>query len=158
MRAYFFGNMYLSSIQQGIQAAHVVAEMSLKYSAEASTRGPGPFNDWAENHKTMVLLNAGYGEEIHDLVRFFGQGQYHWASFNEGQDALDGALTCVGVILPEKIYELSKLIRDPDEFKIIEHRVVNSGEWVCNADGDIWDYTKWEWDLVKRLNDYGLAR
>lgn len=34
-RAYFFGNMYLSQIQQGIQAAHVVAEMSMAYKKES---------------------------------------------------------------------------------------------------------------------------
>ena len=34
MRAYFFGNMYLSSIQQGIQAAHCLGEMFLKYDAD----------------------------------------------------------------------------------------------------------------------------
>jgi len=155
--------MYLSSIQQGIQAGHVIAEMSLKYAACASTNGPGPFNEWAEKHKTMVLLNAGYGEEIHDLVRFFDrQGhchhQYPWASFNEGQDALDGALTCVGIILPEKIYDLAKLARDPDEFKIIEHSVTSSGEYVDPNFDVKWEYNKWEWDLVKRLNQYGLAR
>ena len=157
MRAYFFGNMYLSSIQQGIQAAHVVAEMALNYGHDAN----GWFLNWAKNHKTMVLLSAGYSEEIRSLVDFFekkGTNDYPWAFFNEGEDALDGALTCVGIILPEKIYELSKLIRDPEEFKIIEHSVVNSGDWLVNSDGLVWEYTKWEWDLVKRLNDYGLAR
>ena len=165
MRAYFFGNMYLSSIQQGIQAGHVIGEMSLKYLI--NNYGVNDeicralYHEWVENHKTMVLLNAGYGAEIHELVTIFSHpdnDSLPWAFFKEGEDALDGALTCVGIILPDKIYELAKLIRDPEEFKIIEHSVVNSGDWLVNSDGLVWEYTKWEWDLVKRLNDYGLAR
>ena len=160
MRAYFFGNMYLSSIQQGIQAAHVVAEMGLEY-GEGNCEIDSHFLGWARDHKTMVLLNAGYSDEIRSLVDFFGRegNPYPWAFFNEGQDALDGALTCVGIILPEKIYELSKLIRDPDEFKIIEHRVTTYGDYTSPIDlNEVWEYTKWEWDLVVRLNQYGLAK
>ena len=58
MRAYFFGNLYMSSIQQGIQAAHAVADMFIKYSNE-NEPNYHPLREWATDHKTMILLNAG---------------------------------------------------------------------------------------------------
>ncbi len=166
MRAYFFGNMYLSSIQQGIQAGHVIAEMSLCYSAMASTSGPGMFTEWAADHKTMVLLNAGYSEEIRQLATYFDREDgYPWSMFQESGEALDGAVTCVGIILPEKIYGLAKRLRDEPlhHRQIIEHEVTTHGavairgEHTESGEGETWEYMKWEWDLVNRLNRYSLA-
>lgn len=105
MRAYFFGNMYLSSIQQGIQAAHVVHDMFVTYQVE-SERKQKLFN-WATNHKTMILLNAGYSSEIFALSAFFRteDNPYPWSNFYEDPDALNSAITSVGIILPAKIYD-----------------------------------------------------
>lgn len=168
MRAYFFGNMYLSSIQQGIQAAHVTAELFMKSHSE---EGNMFLLDWANNHKTMILLNAGYSDEIRRLIEFFGDvdNPYPWASFNEGQDALDGALTCVGIVVPEKIYRFAELLRIP------EIKQVHGAEnvvWNIETPGDYeklspdWkDYLRlikevsvWDGFLAERLNEYGLAR
>jgi len=106
MRAYFFGNMYLSPIQQGIQAAHVTHELFLKYGIDSR------FYDWAQDHKTMILLNGGYSENLRELIALFDsrENPYPWAHFNEGEDSLDGALTSVGIVLPEKIYETAKAL------------------------------------------------
>lgn len=158
MRAYFFGNMYLSSIQQGIQAAHVVAEMFTKYNKQNHAAAEMPdysspicqqwniLNHWAEEHKTMVLLNAGYGEEIHKLVQFFEipENPLPWAHFNEGKDALDGAITCVGIILPEEFYEAAKEIRS----------LTANNETPFLDKLESW----WERQLAAQLNNYGLAR
>lgn len=169
MRAYFFGNMYLSSIQQGIQAAHVTAELFMKSHSE---EGNMFLLDWANNHKTMILLNAGYSEELRRLIEFFDSqdNPYPWASFNEGQDALDGALTCVGIVVPESIYRFAELLRNP-EIK----RVYAAGEnvtWNFETPADYeklspdWkDYLRltkevsvWGGFLAERLNEYGLAK
>ena len=78
MRAYFFGNMYLSSIQQGIQAAHVVGELFTSYSesrTNAMSEGGKLLWEWACDHKTMILLNGGYSENIHRLCEFFDDYQ-----------------------------------------------------------------------------------
>lgn len=158
MRAYFFGNMYLSSIQQGIQAAHVVAEMFVKYNninrnmaempdySSANCKQWDILNHWAAEYKTMVLLNAGYGQEIHSLIEFFQRKEnpLPWAYFHEGKDALDGALTCVGIILPEEFYEAAKELRSP----------------TFNGHGPFFDqlYPLWEQEFAARLNNYGLAK
>jgi hypothetical protein len=145
MRAYFFGNMYLSSIQQGIQAAHVVAEMYTKYVSPDGCQEYFILEHWAREHKTMVLLNAGYGQEIHSLVEFFSSkdNPLPWAKFHEGVDALDGAITCVGIILPEEFYEAAKELRSPSMGVTTNIEKLQPG---------------WERELATRLNNYGLAK
>ncbi len=170
LRAYFFGNMYLSSIQQGIQAAHTVAEMFSKYTwvTEDYELNIEPTRiilyDWAEKHKTMVLLNAGYSEEIRDLTRFFMKpdNPYPCSYFEEGEDALDGALTCAGIILPDTIYGASAAIRNG---LLLPESIEESGlvEYIgmdeLGTELDIsYPVSKWEYQLILRLNNYGLAR
>lgn len=162
MRAYFFGNMYLSSIQQGIQSAHVVHELFTKYDEPG---GPNYYSlrEWAINHKTMILLNAGYSQELYDLIEFLDdlKNPYAWASFHEGDDALDGALTCVGLVLDEKIYGASRMLRGPDGREFAE-TVENEGYGIIVCDDGVstreYDYSKFEYQLAQRLNKYGLAK
>ena len=158
MRAYYFGNMYLSSIQQGIQAAHTTHELFLKYPKDndgyLSDEGRVLY-DWAQNHKTMILLNGGYSGNLHVLIRQFDtpQNPYPWSFFKESEEALDGALTCVGIVLPEKIYETAKALRDGN---IGAEQIIVTGSW--SPEDDItWTYTKWEHNLCLELNKYGMA-
>lgn len=97
MRLYTFINVYLSSIQQGIQSAHVVGELSLQ---------SGPmFEDWAVLHKTIIVCNGGNNDDLYNLYAFFNQNStYPWASFSEDMASLNGTLTAIGIILPEFIW------------------------------------------------------
>lgn len=108
-RAYFFGNMYLSPIQQGIQAGHTISEMSVKY----SDNDDSIYWQWAEYHKTMILLNGGMSCNLRKIQELFEHqdNPFHWDYFEESVDALEGAITCVGVILPEQVYTNASLIR-----------------------------------------------
>lgn len=162
LRAYFFGNMYLSSIQQGIQAAHVVADMFVKYN-DPEQPGYHPLHEWASDHKTMILLNAGYSEQIRYLIEQFDtpDNPYPWAAFHEGADALDGALTSVGIILPEYIWIGAKQIKESwvDMGDIMSSGQVTYSDWNNNMKTVTYDITKWEFDaLICQLNNYGLAR
>lgn len=161
MRAYFFGNMYLSSIQQGIQSAHVVAEMFTIYNARhLDGTKVNSLYDWAENHKTMILLNAGYSTTIRELVNFFMnvENPYPWAKFNEGQDALDGALTCAGIVLPEKIYEGASTLRSSicGAQILMEEGIINIFQGTDKE--RVERYTRWEAQLMGKLNTFGLAK
>jgi hypothetical protein len=165
--------MYLSSIQQGIQSAHVISDMFMKYVTITEdyeiTGDPKRIMlwDWAKNHKTMVLLNGGYGETIRELVQFFDnqENPYPWAEFHEGEDALDGALTDVGIILPEKIYATGSYLRTlrfSDKERALDE-IVNTGSLVIPAEvtgGEVttWDFNKWEYQLIQKLNTFGLAK
>ena len=114
MRAYFWGNMYLSSIQQGIQAAHVVAEMFAKYPDDDNHSMT--LLDWADDHKTMILYNGGYQSKLIDIADVLkASGKYPWADFREEEASLNGAVTSVGVILPEGIIALADHMRRENE-------------------------------------------
>ncbi len=117
MRLYCFGNMYLSSIQQGIQSLHATVEMFLKYDdVDVEIEQQLMLMDWATNHKTVQLMNGGYGKHIRELHSWFEQQtndglcKFPFADFHEEADALDGAITCVSIVLPERIYLLAKAV------------------------------------------------
>lgn len=170
MRAYFFGNMYLSSIQQGIQAAHAVADMFVKYPDvewEAKGSPNQHLHDWAANHKVMILLNGGYSETIRTLVDKFSdpENPYPWAPFHEGEDALDGALTTVGIILPPKIYDGASYIRslpyrekDAVLANIIEEGAIELYDDVNDGPFTRHEISKWEFEFMLELNNFGLAK
>jgi len=129
-RLYAFGNFYLSSIQQGIQAAHATVELFLKDSAgQLDTRQSHHLHDWAEFHKTMVLLNGGDCESLKQLVGILTSpdNPFPWALFREEKSALNGALTSVVIVLPERMYNSE--ITDPLlEQAAMGHAVLTSFE------------------------------
>lgn len=106
---YVLANFYLSSIQQGIQSAHVVHELFVKYkyNFDLSSR----LYDWAENHKTMIVLNGGMNEGILAIAQLFVDEAKKlsfpapFTSFNEDETSLGGIMTGVGIVLPEEIYD-----------------------------------------------------
>ena len=170
MRAYFFGNMYLSSIQQGIQAKHCGDEMVVKY---APTLQDGEWtaplyeqyqqlHDYLENHKTVICLNAGYSATLHEIYKELTApaNPYAFAKFHESEEALDGALTCVGIVLPEEIYEVAKEVRNSrgNYGRAMVDSFNDYGEWTAKYDGNNHNFGKWQVWLINELNNYGLAR
>lgn len=110
MQLHTFVNMYLSPIQNGIQTAHLVQELNNKYWAPASTNDI--LRRWATDHKTIIVHNGGYSSNLLRLYDSFSKSQYPFAKFHEEDDALAGALTVVGIIVPQHIIEYAKLYRD----------------------------------------------
>ncbi len=128
-RMYFFGNMYISQIQHGIQAAHVVAEMFSKYKFSSSME-PNYLHEWAANHKTMILLNGGYQTELEKALFLIENSkvikQLPYAFFREEKSALNDALTSVGILLPDVFYAV-----DPEkinEFRFSMHKLFGADE------------------------------
>jgi hypothetical protein len=172
MRAYFFGNMYLSSIQQGIQAHHCGTEMANKYFPKPTMPGPCEFiateqtvqlAEWGHNHKTDTLLNAGFSETLHEIYENMDtdDNPYPFAKFHEGIDALDGALTCVGIILPEAIYETAKEVRftpKNNEGRSKLAQFDQYGEWYSEDRDHHFLFTRWQVWMINEINKYGLAR
>jgi len=118
MRLYSFVNMYLSGKQQGIQTAHVVSEMAM---AEQTTKVSTIFNEWAKNHKTIIMLNGGNCaslEGIYDHIWEFVNSDVFerhdcnipMSVFYEDEQSLNGAPTAVGVVLPEWLYDEEKAL------------------------------------------------
>lgn len=123
-RAYFFGNMYLSQIQHGIQAAHVVTKLFAKYPWSANH-----LNDtlypcdilyaWATDDVTKILLNGGYQSNLHKVYQILEIVcpilGLPFEKFHEETDALNGALTSVGVVIDCEVLD-ADLYNATDEY------------------------------------------
>lgn len=108
MRFYAMGNSYLSSIQQGIQAFHVLGEMVLTHDFNTI------FDEWLTNHKTVVCLNGGNNAKLTSVYSFLNNAEnpYPFAKFHEDEDSMAGMLTSIGIVVPEKIYKAN--LDEPD--------------------------------------------
>lgn len=135
--------MYLSSLQVGLQSAHVTADLSIKY--DHNSKEFLSYKDWAKNHKTMIFLNGGNQENLIMIQNFLthDQNTHPWAYFREDEASLNNALTCVGVVLPARVYETK----------------------IKDSTGNIIPYTEfqdtisqYEWELLLLLNSLQLAR
>lgn len=171
MRFYGFGNYYLSSLQQGLQAGHAAVDLHVKYNIlEQGHFDIAPcqnmYNDWAQNHKTMVLLNGGNSADLQNLFDFLycEENPYPFVKFHEDEVSLNGALTYVGMILPPKIYDTAARIRvcrdleylpEKNELQIKDLKSAFDN-W--NLTSNITDISPFEFALMQRLNQYGLAK
>jgi len=175
-RCYHFGNFYLSSIQQGIQAAHAQMELFNKY-----TPNLGNMNEvddvpqidmlftWSTEHKTMICLNGGMNIDlinIHDILAT-DRNPYPWSRFLEHGDALNGLLTNLAIVLPEFIFCTAEKIRSRKYY--LEGNVVKEPPvQPMTEDGamlavhlepiTVCKLTDFEVQLVDVLNQCGLAR
>ena len=113
MRGYFLTNMYLSPIQRGIQSAHCIHDMYETYLGTGRFQpGAELLHTWAQDHKTMIVLNGGTSDELQAMFDFLMRNieDYPFEKFNE--PGIGGALTCVGIILTQRMVELISWIRD----------------------------------------------
>lgn len=177
MRCYHFNNMYLAGIHAGIQSAHAQQELTIKYlldEARSHTEeAKQNYIEWTQSHKTMCVLNGGGSSDLRGWIEFLSQAEntlYSWAPFSESEGALDGALTNIALVLPEKMYrfnaQIAEMLRDSRLSPIIvrvedttyatvsinskrEGKVVISG-------GDqfvpVIYYTKYEVELIERMS------
>lgn len=151
-RLYVFGNFYLSSIQQGVQAAHMAVRLLRKYNGIGSqSLAARRLREWADEDETMILLNGGMSADLgdqfngySDLTRKYSRlNDYPFECFTEEVNALGngrrddqrlhrkmhGVITCWGIILPELVWSAKPEYERPDgsdEFR-------RTGRWK-NAD------------------------
>lgn len=108
-RLYSFTNMYISPIQRGIQTAHIVGELSQIHNKDV-------YNQWASIDKTIVVLEGGNQKNLQNIYDSIVSSSlskvFPFAAFYEDEDSLNGALTAVGIIVPEMIYEYTTMIRN----------------------------------------------
>ena len=152
MRFYGFGNYYLSSLQQGLQSAHVVADLAVASITGGKVNTKGKiFFDWAENHKTMVLLNGGNSAMLEALFQKFSVFEKNgmhlpFAKFHEDEQSLGGALTYVGIVVEEKYYVAAAELRSTsDQLEYVNNKIDNEG------------WKQWEIELINELNKGKLA-
>ena len=119
MRLYCFNNSYIEGIAGGVQAAHAVAELIRKYSNDEAKSQI--VTEWADVHKTIIVLRAGDHDALTSLTGVLKTGPHAWASFTE--PGLNDATTSVCVVLPPKIYE-HKLEADPAPLNAFDFLIV----------------------------------
>jgi len=170
MRCYHFGNYYLSSIQQGIQAAHCQMELFNKYQQidlydYARSVGNTPpehivrranlaeqLFDWSKNHKTMVCLNGGNNKNLVEIKELFAMNDlYPWSYFCEDEDSLGLIITNVAIVLPEEIYETAAKIRNRE--LVFDGNIV-----IDKSDLYYGELTEFEVKLIETLNKCQLAK
>lgn len=170
MRCYHFGNYYMSSIQQGIQAAHCQMELFVKYEkidlydyARNTNDSPpehiirranlaGQLFNWSKNYKTMVCLNGGNNKDLLKIKELFTfNDTYPWSYFCEDEESLGGILTNLCIVLPEAIYDSAAKIRNR-EYTLQDNRVWDElGKFVV-------ELTEFEVKLIALLNSCQLAK
>lgn len=107
MRFYGYVHFQLSSIQQGIQAKHALGEMVVE-AADHPETSPAMMA-WLRGHRTTILLNGGNSKGLHELKAAWASVQklqptLPYSLFHESEEAMEGILTAVGVVLDEDIY------------------------------------------------------
>lgn len=176
MRLYTFGNYYMSSIQQGIQGAHSVAELFVKYydfelddnsSVVEQERYwiKETLYDWAKYHKTMVCLNGGALQDLKNIEVLMNhqENKYAWSTFYEDEHSLGEILTNVAIILPESIYDTAAKIRLREYF--LTNNVVTKNPIPIGISTDVliepkfvMTLTDFDVKLIELLNSCQLAR
>lgn len=132
MRCYHLNNTYIIGIHAGIQSAHTQHELAIKYLASTPYRNlaadesmneygarldlfhdaKAEYIDWANNHKTLILLNGGMMSHLVEFETFLTENShaFAWATFREEEAALNGAMTNLGIVLPEHMYRWNRQI------------------------------------------------
>jgi len=170
LRCYTFSDFMLSSIQQGIQSGHAAVELFNKYLIEEGWQNgyAEVVQDWAANHKTMVCLNGGTYADVCDWLNFFENGlvdhenDFPFVGFEE-EEAQGGNLTSVAVILPERIFEGAKALREHkwnDSYVLVYDHLLKETRITFDAKTAplTLTYNEWERELMERLSRAPLAR
>jgi len=160
----------MSPIQHGIQSAHGQMELFIKYKTQSEKKDM--LFDWADWHKTMIVLNAGYDITMHEVKTFLDNelNPYPWAYFNESTEAMNGMLTNIALILPEKIYQSAALLRmkrisfteissrdNPLEYEPLVFANINYTEEETSFINSACSFSEYEIELINMLNKFNLA-
>ena len=117
LRMYGLTNYQLTGIQKGIQFLHAVVEYGQKVKEPGNEMASVIYNDWANNHKTVILLNGGttnyrITEEglpfgtLNNHVIELHNNQVDFATFREPD--LGDQLTAVVFIVDERVFNKKK--------------------------------------------------
>lgn len=127
MICYHFGIFYMSSIQQGIQAAHAQTEMALKaYDNEFKAGILAEWSNWARKDKTMVCLNAGTLRNLKDIRDLVIRCPVAWGQFHESEEDLGGILTNVCFVANDAVCDLIQFRRKNKDSYWVERRFASN--------------------------------
>jgi len=169
MRRLFFNNFYVAGIRTGIQAGHSAEEMWMKatkrFLADPSAENRKVLEyliEFADNHKTWVILTGGDHDALSDFFTFLleSDNPYPVSIFRE--PGLGNAITSLSIVLPERMYDDFSRMVARSAMKA-ETDKINPGNLPAQIPDDqfqeYWNrhYTKWELEFLKRKELCGLA-
>lgn len=113
LRLYSFVNHYLASggPHAGIQTGHAAVDLTRKYTnafADVSPNDVEMIVEWADNHKTFIVLNGGMHVEMLRVKKLVEESGFPFSVFHESEEALNGIMTTVAVVLPEQIFNMQR--------------------------------------------------
>ena len=151
-------NMYLSSLQQGLQSGHLISELFVKYLRDdnnlrqadlypnkAISKQHQMLLDWATHDKVMIVCNGGNCETIQNLYDFFKNTvnslpyKMPFVKFCEDKSSLNNALTGCAIIIPEIYFEADSIFyKSEGGFNTL--------------------FTKPEIDFIEKIKSFSLAK
>lgn len=178
-RLYTFINFYLSSIQQGIQSAHIVSNLFIKYDCTGCEHKHEQDYDvandvlwqWAEHDKTIIVLNGGTSFDIRqnfidvmNLVPKCETFAIPFVFFQEDHNALGiyehGLVTGFGMVVPQQMW-------DAVEYPLNQNKLNQTGQYFPFATEYVYDnngsYVSFlaeapETKLISLIKKHSLAR
>ena len=160
LRLYTFVNFYLSSIQQGIQSAHVATNLASEYRGQRS-KAAKLLHLWEDFGKTMIVLNGGMAKDIEtgynsQVFGFDGRIDYPYAAFEEEPGALHPsfrAITAWGIVLPPEVYNAKPVEAFPSR---VGFSTLKAEE--ISPETPIWEPGSFEHSICSYLQGKSLAR
>lgn len=122
MRLYTFTHFMLSSIQQGIQSGHLSQALINKHIEDRKTSKPlKAIKEWLPE-PTIICLNGGNSGQLRVIyanLEIIGSVlSLPFTKFHEDEDSMDGIMTSVGIVVPQRVYDSAQLMRTrPDGFE-----------------------------------------
>lgn len=128
MRLYSFVNYYLSSLQQGLQTAHIVSELFACHSDNPL------LHEWAQYHKTIIILNGGNSESIWNIFQQIADSGVNlpFAVFSEDHQSLNNAITACGILVPHHIYEFANVREFTEDNMYLYDTVTDNEQIIAN--------------------------
>lgn len=143
-RCYVIVHSILSPIQKGIQGAHAMQELAVKYRDYKGDKNiERLYWEWAKNHKTVVFIEGGFSSGIDSWFStiFHHPFKLPRASFKEDGETLKGLMTSIAIVVPDSLYETATLLREDSMLFV-------------NRPGD---FSVGEQDLITKLSRARLA-
>ncbi len=132
LAAYIFTHQYLNTIQQGIQSAHVVAELFAQHKISGNEDHLEKVYEWACDHKTIRILNAGAGVAFDDrytrFIEIVSEYNFNLPAVCFSEPDINNLVTAFGFIMTVEAIErieteqrdMERLEIDPETHPVIE--------------------------------------
>lgn len=130
LAAYIFTHQYLNTMQQGIQSAHVVAQLFSCNKISGREDHLEKVYEWAWDHKTIRILNAGTGGTFDDRYTRFLEivSEYNLPAVYFMEPDINDMMTAFGFVMTVNAIErieteqrdMERLEIDPETHPVIE--------------------------------------